>query len=197
LREQVLGYNVRAMMPPAPCRILLILIAALLTGAAGVGAETGPLPYGWRLPGAGELAAPWRATDPDRHLRAVGDFNGDGEPDTAAVLVAEAFGARGHPAAIGVFAWLSQPGRGWLVQSVHILEHPLPVDFRQFGIATRPPGRYVTACGAGYGDACAPGEPDAVDLEHPGIECCLFESVTGIFWWSADAGRFEGVPVSD
>lgn len=169
----------------------------MLLPVAAARGETGPLPEGWRLPADSEMAGPWRADDPQRHLRAVGDFNGDGDSDTAVVLVTKRPGPRGHPSAIGAFAWLSQPGGGRRLHAVRILEHPLPVDFAQFGIAARPPGRYVTACGAGYGDGCAPGEPDAVDLEQTGIECCLFESVTGLFWWNAGTGRFDGVPVSD
>ena len=185
------------MMPSFPRRAAIVLIPALLIIVTPARAQSGPLPDGWRLPAAGETDAPWRTDDPDRHLRAAGDFNGDGESDTALVLIAEETGPNGLPAAIGVFAFLSQPGGGRRLQTVRILEHPLPVDFPQFGIAARPPGRYVTACGAGYGDGCAPGEPAAVDLPTAGIECCLFESVTGIFWWNADTGRFDGVPISD
>jgi hypothetical protein len=33
------------------------------------------------------------------------------------------------------------------LQPVRILEHPLPVDFAQFGIVARRPGRYAPACG--------------------------------------------------
>lgn len=164
---------------------------------AAAGAEDIALPDGWRRPAAGEMDATWRNDDPGRYLHAGGDFNGDGEEDRALVLVSERHAGGGRPAAIGVFAWLSQPGGGPLVQVVSILEHPLPVDFRQFGIAARPPGRYVTACGAGYGDGCGPGEPEAIDLQYAGIECGLFESVTGIYWWNPRARRFEGAPVSD
>ena len=185
------------MMPTVSYRIPLILIWAVLLSVAAARAQTGPLPDGWRLPADGEMDAPWRTADPERHLRAAGDFNGDGETDTAAVLVSETPGPRGDPSRIGAFAWLSQPGGGRRLHVVRVLEHPLPVDFPQFGIAARPPGRYVTACGAGYGDGCAPGEPDAVELETVGIECCLFESVTGLFWWNPETGRFDGVPISD
>ncbi len=185
------------MTPPDSCHVAVLLIAAMLLPLAAARAETGPLPEGWRLPADAEMAAPWRTDDPHGFLRAAADFNGDGEVDAALVLVAESRGPGGRPAAIGAFAWLSQPGGGWRLQPVRILEHPLPVDFKQFGILARPPGRYVTACGAGYGDGCAPGEPEAVELEHAGIECCLFESVTGLFGWNAGTGRFDGVPVSD
>ncbi|UCH75354.1 MAG: hypothetical protein JSU82_05785 [Rhodospirillales bacterium] len=143
------------------------------------------------------MAAPFRADDPHGFLRAVGDFNGDGEVDAALVLIAEARGPSGRPVAIGTFAFLSQPGGGWRLQPVRILEHPLPVDFVQFGIVARRPGRYVTACGAGYGDGCAPGEPASVDLEHAGLVCGLLESVAGIYWWNSETESFDGVPVSD
>lgn len=185
------------MMPSVPYRIPLILIWAVLLTVAAARADTVPLPDGWRLPAFGELDAAWRGDDPERYLRAAGDFDGDAETDLAVVLIAEQIGPRGHPSAIGAFVLLSRPRGGQDFHPVRVLEHPLPVDFRQFGIAARPPGRYVTACGAGYGDGCAPGEPDAVDLEQTGIECCLFESVTGLFWWNAGTGRFDGVPVSD
>jgi len=184
-------------MPSISCRLPLTLICVVLLAVAAARAEADPLPDGWRRPVAGEMDAPWRADDPQRYLRAAADFNGDGERDEAVVLIAEEIGPRGLPAAIGAFALLSQPGGGRHLQAVRILEHPLPVDLPQFGIAARPPGRYVTACGAGYGDGCAPGEPEAVDLEFAGIECCLFESVTGLFWWDPQAGRFDGVAVSD
>jgi len=185
------------MTSPKPSRLPLILICTALLCAAPAWAETGPLPDGWRLPVAGEMDAPFRAYELNRYLRAAADFDGDGAPDTALVLVSETIGPRGHPAAIGAFAFLSQPGGSTRPHPVHILEHPLPVDFRQFGIMARPPGRYVTACGAGYGDGCAPGEPDAVVLETAGLECGLFESVTGLYRWNPLAGRFDGVPISD
>lgn len=175
---------------------MILATAVLLCGAAAQ-AETEPQRLGWRLPITGEIDAPFRNDDPQRYLRANGDFNGDGQADTAHVLVSETLGANGYPSAIGAFVWLSQPGGDRVLEVLHILEHPLPVDFSQFGVAARPPGRYVTACGAGYGDGCAPGEPDAVELGHDGIECGLFESVTGLFWWDPAAGRFEGVPISD
>jgi hypothetical protein len=185
------------MMMSVPRQSPIFVIWALLIFIAPARADTVPLPDGWRLPAAGELDAAWRGDDPERYLRAAGDFDGDGETDLAVVMIAEQIGPRGFPSAIGVFAVLSQASGGQDFHPVRILEHPLPVDFPQFGIAARPPGRYVTACGAGYGDGCAPGEPEAVDLAHAGIECCLFESVTGIFWWNQDTGRFDGVPVSD
>lgn len=185
------------MMPSVPRQAPIFLILALLISITPSRAETGPLPDGWRLPTTAEMDAPWRTDDPHRYLRADGDFDGDGVSDTAFVLIADTLGPRGHPSAIGVFAWLSRPGGGRSLQTVHLLKHPLPVDFAQFGVAARPAGRYVTACGAGYGDRCRPGEPAAIDLENAGIECCLFESVTGIFWWNRAAGRFDGVPISD
>lgn len=185
------------MIPSASSRLLFTLICGALLSVAPARADSGPLPEGWRLPAPGEMKAPFRADDPHGFLRAAADFNGDGEVDAALVLVAESRGPGGRPAAIGAFAFLSQPGGGWRLQPVRILEHPLPVDFKQFGILARPPGRYVTACGAGYGDGCAPGEPDAVELANAGIECGLFESVTGLFWWNRESGAFDGVPISD
>ncbi len=185
------------MITTVSCQTPILLIWALLIFAAPVRADTVPFPDGWRLPAVGELDAAWRGDDPERYLRAAGDLDGDGETDLVVVLIAEEIGPRGRPSAIGAFALLSRPSGGQDFHPVRVLEHPLPVDFRQFGVAARPPGRYVTACGAGYGDGCAPGEPEAVDLDHAGIECCLFESVTGLFWWNPDAGRFDGTPISD
>src|SRR6188472_4535668 len=50
-------------------------------------AESLVLPAGWRLPNADELSDAWRAKDPARYARASGDFDGDGRPDQAALLV--------------------------------------------------------------------------------------------------------------
>jgi len=104
---------------------------------------------------------------------------------------------KGRPSAISAFAWLSQPDGDRLLRVVGVIDLPLPVDFGQFGITARPPGRYVTACAAGYADPCGPGESEAIDLEFAGIQCCLLESVTGIFWWNGETGLFDGTPVSD
>ncbi len=168
----------------------LLLATLLLAAAVTARADTQVLPDGWRLPAAGEIETP------GRYLRAEGDFDGDGRQDYAMVLLSDQLGPRELPA-IGFFAWLSQSGGGSVSHLVGTMDNPLPVDFEQAGIATMPPGRYVTACGAGHGGGCAPGEPAGVVLVNAGIQCCLMESVSGLFWWNPATQRFDSVPFTD
>ena len=171
-------------------RLLLVMLLLATTTAVTARADTQALPDGWRLPAAGEI------TTPGRYLRAEGDFNGDGRQDYAMVLLADHIGSGPLPA-IGFFAWLSQSDGGSASHLVRIFNNPLPVDFEQAGLATIPPGRYVTACGAGHGDGCAPGEPAEVVLATAGIQCCLMESVSGLLWWNPATQQFDSVPYTD
>src|SRR5579872_5242069 len=68
-------------------KVSLLIVLAIST----VAAQKNLLLQPWRAPTAAELGAPaeqtWRENDPGRYLVMTGDFDGDGKPDEARILV--------------------------------------------------------------------------------------------------------------
>jgi len=164
----------------------LILWLALVLA---IGGTTWP-PAGWRLPTEADYSGDWQdfreKLPTPFHVEA--DFNGDGVPDEAWILL--------RSAGVGwtVVARVSQKGR-----PAQVLELVAPDGFasaQYYGITLAKPGRYETACGKGYFE-CAPGEPKVLNLTRPSIEFFKYESASSIFFWDAKAKRFREVQTSD
>lgn len=70
---------------------ILSIVGAALLLAAGCVKQTDnlKLPRGWRLPNLNEANDPWRAADPKKYITVKADFDGDGAPDEALILVRE------------------------------------------------------------------------------------------------------------
>jgi hypothetical protein len=145
------------------------------------------LPSGWRRPIKVEASGEWRQKSRARFLVVKGDFDGDGKPDTAELLV--------NPLSskFALFARLSSTNKWQLVgQAVDVKE------FDRFGIDLVKLGEYKTACGKGYGDyACAHGEPDVLKLSNAAIDFFYTESSDSIFYWDAGAKAFREILISD
>lgn len=146
------------------------------------------LPDGWRLPAADEVSDDWRQVDPARFLLADADLDGDGHADQARLLM------RTDGSEFGVFAFLCRE-HGKVVPHL-VLHNRELVYFKVVGIRSVGPGVYRTACGKGFLD-CYAGEPQEVRLGHGAIDYFKNESVTNLFYWSADAQTFKWVAIKD
>lgn len=161
-------------------------ICICLTVLSGL-AVVQELPSGWRRPTPTETSGAWRQNNRTRFLVVKGDFDGDGKPDTAELLV------KPSSKQFALFVRLSSTEKWQLVGE--------PADIKllgHFGIDLVKPGEYKTACGKGYGgDACAHGEPKVLKLSTSAIDFLYAESSDGIFYWDAGAKTFREILMSD
>lgn len=142
---------------------------------------------GWRGITKAEAADDWRQKNRTRFLLVKGDFDGDGKPDTAQLLL--------NPSANQFALFVKQASSAkW-----QMLGEPFDVKvLDRFGIDLVKPGRYQTACGKCYGDyACAHGEPSFLQLSAPGIDLFYTESSDSIFYWDRKSRKFVEVLISD
>jgi len=145
------------------------------------------LPSGWRRPVSAETSGEWRQKSRARFLVVNGDFDGDGKPDSAELLI--------NPSSskFALFVRLSSTQKWQLVgESTDVKK------FDRFGIDLVKPGEYKTACGKGYGEyACAHGEPDVLKLLTSAIDFFCNESSDSIVYWDEGAKTFREILISD
>jgi len=145
-------------------------------------------PTGWRFPGESDYRSSWAEFRKDipRPFKVQADFNGDGLPDQAWILI------RDNPKAWGVFVFVAQRDGGYKLHEV------LRVDGdnepQDFGISLAQPGRYKTACGKGYWE-CKKDEPETLVLRGPAINYFKYESASSVIYWTGQ--RFRTVAISD
>ena len=143
----------------------------------------------WRSPTQSELAGSisWRKEDPNLHVVARADFDGDGKEDVARLLIND------KENKLGLFVTLSSEKRA----APLLLE---AVDNRQaievMGIKVAKPGTYKTACGKGYW-ICETGEPPVLKLKNPAIDLFSFEKANSYIVWEKKTRRFKTVHMSD
>lgn len=143
----------------------------------------------WRLPSRAELSEAWRDRDEDRFSAVRGDFDGDGEPDEARLVVSR------DETRVAVRVTLSSSRRPQVVGAVPQSGtwHPI----LSVGLHLRKPGRYRTACGKDQLE-CEGGEGAEVVLAHDGIELFQEASAYSVFYLPAGkmakarAGRRAG-----
>ncbi|GAC1029232.1 hypothetical protein thsps21_00590 [Pseudomonas sp. No.21] len=119
---------------------------------------------------AGTADEALRKQEPSGYTRAVGDFDGDGQEDSARLLVSAA-GDGEFAVALALSSERQVP---------HIVS--TGTDIARVGLATQAPGRYPTACGKGAGQldaACT----EAVTLSHPALALFTFESATRVLYF--------------
>jgi hypothetical protein len=147
----------------------------------------GTLPSGWRKPSPVETSSDWRKKSPTRFRSIKADFDGDGKPDVAELLVSPSDKQ---------FAFFVKLGS---TEKWQMLGKPYDLtSLDRFGIDVVKPGKYETACGKGYGDyACAHGEPDYLKLSKSAIDIFYTESSDSIFYWDTTAQEFREVLMSD
>ncbi len=167
------------------------LLGSHLTAFFMATLSTAPsLPEGYRYPTDADRSGDWETFQSEIPIpfRTEADFNGDGLPDEAWILLRES--AKGW----GLFVFLGQRD-GELV--VHKLEEGRgDSPAQRFGLGVVEPGQYETACGKGYWD-CKPDEPEKLTLVLPGLDFFAFESANSFFWWNAKSNAFERTWMSD
>ena len=146
-----------------------------------------PVPAGWRFPSPAELADEWRGPDDLSKAEVIGDFDGDGQPDRAALLVS------GKTGALGLFVLLtSDRSPKW--RKLDVIHDRRAIH--AMGIELVRPGPYRTACGKGY-FKCKPGEPEAIALDRDAINYFKTESASRFFYHDKPTGSFKQIWMSD
>jgi hypothetical protein len=157
----------------------------------GVGAISGQdkFPKGWRTPTRVEATGDWRQKSRTRFLKVTADFDGDGKPDVAYLLMNDS------PKRFGLFVQLSsQPGdwqllhQGYLRSSVS--------GFPDLGIDVVRPGKYDTLCGDDP-SACGPDTPGTLNLRTSAIEFFAYGETSTYYYWDRKAKKFLGLAMSD
>jgi len=171
------------MMRGRRAAVTALAAAALSGGAAAAGAQAPPA--GWRRPPMAALAGPdlaLRQSAPDLNLKVSADFDGDGDADSAELLLAR------DGRTFALFASLASPAGA--VQ-VKLAEGPAE-DLPRTGVSLAPPGVYATACGKGAGRAC---DAARLELKLPAISLFTYESGAVYFDW--DGGAFARTWAAD
>jgi len=173
-----------------------VLAAFFLILVATLAAAGGPvLPAGWRYPTKEELGRePLRHQSPNGFSVASGDFNGDGVPDAAYVLISTTSSGE------GLLVRLSRPEHQfeWLVLRTMQLDGSRALFGPEMGVHTISPGRHQFLC-----IAVAPncqvldGERKVVVTQLPAIEYFKFESASQMFVWNKQMRQFDVFPLSD
>ena len=158
----------------------ILLTSALLTCMVSA-RET--LPTGWRKPVATEITGTWRSKIPTKFLIVKGDFDGDGRPDLAEILVSASAKQS------SLFVRLSGNG-DW--QAIHSLGSGIG----DIGIDLVRPGNYKTVC---YADPslCAQDAPQIVNLTTDAIGLFSHGSTSSFFFFDHATKRFRPAPLSD
>jgi len=129
------------------------------------------------------LAEDWRQEDPTHYVVARGDFDGDGKPDEARLMVSY----DGKRSAL--IATLSSSGE-------RVIAEWETGSLNRFGIVTLPPGRYKTACGKGYFE-CEPHEPEELVTRWDGIDYFYESSADGVYYMPERGADFVYIRLSD
>jgi hypothetical protein len=162
-------------------------ISLLLIRTFGIPAS---LPLGYRYPTEVDRTGDWdtfKAEVPTPYL-AEADFNGDGLPDEAWILLRET--GKGW----GLFVFLGARDGSRRVITLEEDEGRTPAQ--RMGVSVVESGEYETACGKGYWD-CEPDEPEKLNLLLPALDFFAFESANSFFWWDAKSEKFIRTWISD
>jgi hypothetical protein len=186
VRPSVFGWSNAVEEPAVRWRrqiAVLIFLAALLSGVA----VAQDLPKGWRRPTKAETSDDWRNKSRARFLTVTGDFDGDGQPDLAELLVNPSLKRW------AVFVKLHSTGRWQRIGDENEMDW-----LGNMGIAPVKPGKYETACGKGYGDEfCAHGEPKYLKLATDAIDMFAEESADSMVYWDQKKQVFRLIQMSD
>lgn len=168
----------------------LIFFVGLLVLAPTLLAKTPPLPDGWRLPRSSELAVyqEFRNRSPVQYLSVRGDFNGDGFPDVARLLVSR------DEKRLGLVVTFGRSDGSprhlvldrWEVQSL-----------TSIGIDEQPKGVFNIVCrekDMGY-DWCRPGEATVFRIANDSIVGFFDEKSSFVYLWRGT--KFHKVWTSD
>jgi hypothetical protein len=164
-----------------------ILLLLALTSAAVAAQKDSSLPP-WRAPTDAELGSPeeqqWRHDDPARYLVMSGDFDGDGKPDQARLMVrndGKAFALFVKLAARDTAQKLDEFPDMWMLPSI--------------GIKRVAPATYPTACARGFD--CAEDEPKYIRVTHEAIDFFKTESAETYYYWNETRHAFARAGITD
>jgi len=161
----------------------LLIVIAISSLAAQNGGPS------WRPPTAAELGSAedqkWREEDdPARYLVVTGDFDGDGKPDQARLMV------RGDGKAFALFVKLAAKSA-----AIKLDEFPDIRMLPAIGIKRVAPATYPTACARGID--CAEDEPRYIRVKHDGIDFFKVESANTYYFWNDVRHAFSQVGIND
>lgn len=160
------------------------------------------LPDGWRLPTEKELAGEERDNERNstnsvsRYSQAQGDFNGDGQADTAYILISTEF--RGD----ALFLYVSSNDQySWLPLEISNWDKAYPEKSYVYtapnmGLGTLSPDtfrRYVKNAWVTPDDIT----PKEADFSNPALDYFRFESAGSLYFWSNNEMRFVRFWYSD
>jgi hypothetical protein len=158
-----------------------IALATVLALSAYGAASAQTLPPGWTRATDADLQGPdfkARQAKPGKALAVQADFNGDGKPDSAELLINK------RSQSYALFAFLSGSDN-----PIQIVTSRLEF-LERMGVAVSPPGRYETACARGLDRTdpkCERGEK-SIQTKHPSISYFIFASGADNLYW--DGSKF-------
>ena len=171
------------------------LPALLLLVASTASAATEALPPGWRLPIGADDRTTVEDRSPQRPVRAIGDFNGDGVPDTALLLVSESSGSE----SLWVKLSTGQRAHRLVRVDAQSSSNVPPVAPLKMSVSTRAPGRVLYAC-FDEDAACQVGTNErrrTLNLKNPAILYFMPEGAASLYFWSNTKKKFVRVWLSD
>jgi len=173
----------------------LLIFSTVIVGAKPADhaqpADRTGIPIGWRIPSSADLGSladqKWREADPSRYLALSDDFNGDGVPDIALLLI------RDDGAAFALFVGLAQKDGHHAY--VKLDEFPNAKELASRGIKRVAPGDYPTACARGLD--CAEDEPRYIHLKYEAIDFFTHDAANRYYYWNRLKHSFSQVDIND
>jgi|SRR5208282_3521946 hypothetical protein len=168
-------------------RVIDVLLLLVLASSAGIAQAQSLAARGWRNPTAAELGSAedqkWREVDPTRYLVLHGDFDGDGKPDEARLMV------RADGKAFALFVKLAAHDA-----ALKLDEFPDIKMLPSMGIKRVAPDTYPTACARGID--CAEDEPRYIHVTHEAIDYFQHDVVDHYYYWNDVRHAFAQVGIT-
>jgi hypothetical protein len=159
--------------------IIIALTFCLPISACCANVTKGPV--GWNAPSSKQSAQAWRVEDSNRYLAVKGDFNGDGHPDEAKILLNE------DEKLIGLFVFLSNIQGGYEIIELDKKAYNY-IDV--MGIELFEKGVYRERGEKTFHEGDIPFENDS-------IKYFKFDGAYGVYRWNTVSGKFEFVGLND
>jgi len=168
-------------------RIAKVLLLIVLMSAPAAAQKGSTRMQPWLPPTAADLGTPeeqkWRESDPARFLVVTGDFDGDGKPDEARIVV------RGDGKAFALVVKLSSRD-----SAIKLDEFPDIKLLPSIGLKRVAPGEYPTACARGYD--CAEDEPRYIRVKHDAIDYFQNDVAEHYYYWNDTRHAFAQVGIN-
>lgn len=165
----------------------IVVVVLLLVGCSGYVDKNVQAPENWRIADKEDSYNDWaRFNSPNK---IVNDFNGDGKPDVAQILVKQD--------SIKGFNLIIQMS-GQNLEKQFVLDKNEDVTPQSVSIELLEPSEKIwkSACAKGYWD-CEIGEIREFKIMRPSIQFCYIESSCTVYLWSDRNSNFTKIPLSD